>query len=303
MDGHCIRAHDQVAVDGGGDQHALAQLVGALEDDVVHTGALALVQQVVLATGGSDVEAGGLHHAVDFLGPDTGGIDDVAGFHSALGGGQAVAAVGHGLSVFHAAAAAQLHAVAHSHFGHGQGVLPGADDGGAGGPQGTADILGEVGLHGQRFFLGQNFHIGHAVGRAVLVQVLQVGQLALGQSQHEGAALLVGNIQLCADLLGQLHTAHVQPCHLGAGSGVVACVQNGAVGFGGAVGHVVFCLQNDDFVLVARQCVGCSGADHTTADDSNIIHYSFPPVSSALARREPGCCAVCTKKERTKTKA
>ena len=72
---------------------------------------------------------------------------------------------------------------------------------------------------------------------------------------------------------------------------------------GGAVGHVVFCLQNDDFVLVARQCVGCSGADHTTADDSNIIHYSFPPVSSALARREPGRCAVCTKKERTKTKA
>ena len=80
-------------------------------------------------------------------------------------------------------------------------------------------------------------------------------------------------------------------------------VQNGAVGLGGAVGHVVFCLQNDDFVLVARQCVGCSGADHTTADDSNIIHYSFPPVSSALAHREPGRCAVCTKKERTKTKA
>ena len=46
----------------------------------------------------------------------------------------------------------------------------------------------------------------------------------------------------------------------------------------------------------------CGGTDDTTADDCYIIHCSFPPVRSALARREPGICC-CTKKERTETKA
>ena len=61
-------------------------------------------------------------------------------------------------------------------------------------------------------------------------------------------------------------------------------------------------LPDDHLVVVARQCVGCGGTDDTTADDCYIIHCSFPPVRSALARREPGICC-CTKKERTETKA
>ena len=40
----------------------------------------------------------------------------------------------------------------------------------------------------------------------------------LVQCQHQRAALLIVDIQLCADLLCQSHAAHVQPCHaVGAG--------------------------------------------------------------------------------------
>ena len=235
------------------------------------------------------MEVGGLHHGVYLIGPDTGSVDDAAGLYRAAGHGQAVAALD-GFGIGYLAAAAQLHAVAHRHLGHGQCVLPRVYDGGAGCPQCAADLLGEVRLHGKGLFLGKDLHAGHAVGGAVLKQMLQVGQLLLVQCQHQRTALLVGDIQLCADLFSQRYAAHIQPCHVGAGGGVVACVENGAVGLGGAVCHIVLGLKDDHLVVVARQRVGGSGTDDTTADDSYIIHCSFPPVRSALARREPGSC-------------
>ena len=78
-------------------------LVLALEDDVAHAGALALVQQIVLAAGGNDVEVGGLHHGVYLVCPDTGSVDDAAGLHRAAGHGQAVAAL-NGFGICHLAA-------------------------------------------------------------------------------------------------------------------------------------------------------------------------------------------------------
>ena len=262
---------------------------------MAHAGALALVQQIVLAASGNDVEVGGLHHGVYLVCPDTGSVDDAAGLHRAAGHGQAVAALD-GLGVGHLAVAAQLHAVAHRHLGHGQCVLPRVYDGGAGCPQCAADLFRKVGLHGKGLFLGKDLHVGHAVGGAVLKQMLQVGQLLFVQCQHQRAALLIGDIQLCTDLLGQRYAAHIQPCHAGAGGGVVACVENGAVGLGGAVCHIVLGLKDDHLVVVARQCVGCGGTDDTTADDCYIIHCSFPPVRSALARREPGICCLYKKR-------
>lgn len=83
------------------------QRVGTLEDDVTHAGALALVQQIVLAPGGDDVEVGGLHHGVYLVCPDTGSVDDTAGLPVPPGHGQTVAALdGFGIGYF--AAAAQL---------------------------------------------------------------------------------------------------------------------------------------------------------------------------------------------------
>ena len=282
-------------------QHALAQRVGALEDNVAHAGALALVQQVVLAPGGDDAEVGGLYHGVHLVRPDTGSVDDAAGLYRAAGHGQAVTALD-GFGIGHLAAAAQLHAVAHCHLGHGQCVLPRVHDGGAGCPQCTADLFRKVGLHGKSLFPGKDLHAGHAVGGAVFEQMLQVGQFLFVQCQHQRAALLIGDIQLCADLLCQCHAAHIQPCHAGAGGGVVACVENGAVGLGGAVCYIVFGLKDDHSVVVARQRIGGSSTNDATADDRDIIHCSFPPVRSALAcgsRASVGC----TKKERTETKA
>ena len=289
-------------MDGGGHQHALAQLVGALEDHVAHPGTLALVQQVVLTPGGDDSEVCRLHHGVDLVRPDAGSVDDAAGLHGAAGHGEAVAAFDE-LCIGDLAVPAQLHAVADCHFGHGKGVLPGVHDGGTGCPQRTADLIGKTRLHGKGLFPGEDLHARHAVGGAVLKQVLQVGQFLFVQCQHQRAALLVGNVQLGADLLCQLHTSHVQLCHAGAGGGVVARMENGAVCLGGAVCHVVLRFKDDHLVVVAGQCVGCGGTDDTTADDCYIIHCSFPPVSSSLTHGDPGVLVCTKKKEQTESKA
>ncbi len=84
MDGHCIRAHDQVAVDGGETSTPLPSSLGHWKM-TWFTRVPSLVQQIVLAAGRNDVEVGGLHHGVDLVGPDTGGVDDAAGFHRAPG--------------------------------------------------------------------------------------------------------------------------------------------------------------------------------------------------------------------------
>lgn len=124
----------------------------------------------------------------------------------------------------------QLHAVAHSHFCHCQRKLPRADDGGAGRIQRANDSGGQIWFHGKRFLCGKQPDARHAVGDAVLIQFLQVGQLFRAEGQHQTAALQVRHIQPGADLLGQCGPLHVEPRHPGARFGVVASVQNGTVG-------------------------------------------------------------------------
>ena len=262
---------------GGADQNALAQLVGALEDHMVGAGALALIQQVILAAGGVNVEAGSAQHGVNGLGLDAGGVDHIPGLHGAGGGFQLKAAV----DLFHAldgAAAAQLHAVAHGHFDHGQGIFPGAHNGGAGGVKRTLYGVDHMGLDGLDFVGREQLNVGHAVGNAVFIQLFNVRHIAVLQSKHQAAALLVGHIQLCADLFGHSHTGNIQFGHAGAGLGVISGMENGAVGLGGAIGDIVFRLENYGFGFVVRQSIGGCGADHTAANDGNIVHL-IPPSS------------------------
>ena len=230
-------------MDGRRDQNALAVFVGALEDDVVHTAALGFVQQVVFAAGGLDGKFVGRSHIVHGLCRDACRIDDVAGLHDAIGRCQCPS-VGSLFNVGHRAAAVQLHAVAHGYFCHGQCKVPRADDGGAGRIQRANHIGGQIRLHGKRFLCGNQPDTRHAVGDAVLIQFLQVGQLLRAEGQHQTAALTVRHIQTGTDLLGQCRALHVEPCHPGARLGIVSGVQNGTVGLGRAVCHIVFRLKD-----------------------------------------------------------
>ena len=242
--------------------------------DVVHTAALGFIQQVVFAPGGLDGKFVGCGHIVHGLRRDTRRIDDIARFHNSGGGGQCPAAGGL-FDVGHRAAAVQLHAVAHSHFCHCQRKLPRADDGGAGRIQRANDSGGQIRFHGKRFLCGKQPDARHAVGDAVLIQFLQVGQLFRAEGQHQTAALQVRHIQTGADLLGQCRALHVEPCHPGARFGVVASVQNGTVGLGGAVCHVIFSLENGGLQRVMGQLIGGCRTNDTAADNCYIQHKNL----------------------------
>ena len=236
-------------MDGGGHQNALAVFVGALENDVVHTITLRFIQQVVFAPGGLNGKFVGRSHIVHGLCRDSCRIDDVAGLHDAIGRCQRPSG-GSLFNVGHRTAAVQLHAVAHSYFCHGQCKVPRADDGSAGRIQCANDSGGQIRLHGKRFLGGKQPDARHAVGDAVLIQFLQVGQLFRAEGQHQTAALMVRHIQTGTDLLGQCGPLHVEPRHLGARLGIVSGVQNGTVGLGRAVCHIVFRLKDRGLQLI-----------------------------------------------------
>ena len=166
----------------------------------------------------------------------------------------------------------QLHAVAHGNFRHGQCKVPRADNGSAGRIQCANNIGSQIRLHGKRFLCRKHPDARHAVGDAVLIQFLQVGQLLRAEGQHQTAALQVRHIQPGADLLGQCGPLHVEPRHPGTRLGIVTGVQNGTVGLGRAVCHVIFSLENGSLQRVMGQLVGTCCADDAAANDRYIQH-------------------------------
>ena len=136
-------------------------------------------------------------------------------------------------------------------------------------------VGGQIRFHGKRFLCGKQPDARHAVGDAVLIQFLQVGQLFRAEGQHQTAALQVRHIQPGADLLGQCGPLHVEPRHPGARFGVVASVQNGTVGLGGAVGHVIFSLENGGLQRVMGQLIGGCRTNDTAADNCYIQHKNL----------------------------
>ena len=276
--GHVVPLHrggvgpyDQVAVDGGGHQDALAVGAGALEDHVAHPVSLALVQQEVLAPGGVDGKGGGRGHLMDGLGPDAGGVDHVPAVEVALVGVDQPALF-RGLQPGNGGVQVELCAVDYGSLRQGQTVLPGGADGGGGSVEGRGHPVGQVGVHGSGLVPGEQLELRHAVGLSPLEQGVEGSVILRREGQDQGAAGAVGDIQFGAQLLGQLSAPHVEPGHQGTGLRVITGVEDGGVGLGGAVGHVVFPLQNSDLQLVAGELEGGCRAGDAAANDENVIH-------------------------------
>ena len=263
-------------MDGGGHQHALALRAGALEDDPAHPVVLGFVQQVVFAPAGQGLPVIGLQHLVHPVGVHAGGVQHEAGGHIAGGRVQHKARAG----VFNAgdrAVPPQLHAAAHRGLGHGDGKAPGVDDAGAGREKRAAHFLRKPRLHRPGLLAGEQPQPGHAVFAAPVVKGAQGGQLLGAEGHHKRAHPLEGHLQLFADLAGEAVALHVQPGHQGAGLRVVARVDDGAVGLGGAGGDVRRGLQHCHPQPVAGQLIGRRRAHHAAADDDYIVHRKIPP--------------------------
>ena len=213
----------------------------------------------------------GRGHVVDGVGVDAGGIHQIAGGEISLAGVDQPAAAGF-LDAGDLGFQMKPGPVADGGFRQSQTVFPGGTDGGGGSVEGGLYLVRQLGVHTAGLVAGEDFQAGHAVGVAPGLEGVQGGALLRGEGQHKRAAGPIGDVQLLAQLPGQSHTPHVEPGHQGAGQGIIAGVENGGIGLGGAVGHVVFLLQNAHPDLVFGELKGRGGAHNAAADDEYIVH-------------------------------
>ena len=266
-----VRADNQVAVYGGGDEHALAHLARALENNMIDQCALALIEKEIFALVRGDGEGVRSRHVVDFIAPDSGGVDDEAGVNLLAAGRNAEAAVdwldGSDFTV-------QLHprSILHSRFRQRDRQLPRADDSGAGGVKGTGDLGAHIRFHLAHFLGGEHLHAGYAVLCAAIKQLADQRILIGVESKHKAADLLIGNVQLFAQFLDKGVALHVIPGHFGAGMRIVPRMYDGAVGFCGADGNVVLLFHQHGAELVAAQLVEQRAAANAASNDDYVNH-------------------------------
>ena len=261
-------------MNGGSHQNALAFFIGTLEDNVAYHITLRFIHNIVFAPHTVHGKAGAAHHLVDLITVQPGGIYNVAGLKIPLGGVQAVAAI-YAVNAGDGGGKLHLAAVHHRGFGQRQGKFPRADNSSRGRIKRSGHLFAHIRLQCMYLIGGQQLHTGNAVFQPLPVQHLQVALILLIEGQHQGTDLIPFDIQLFTKLLGQLYAAYVGFGHQAAGCGVVTGVKNGAVGFGGHIGHIVFRLQHQYTAVIPAQFIGGSSAPNSAADDGNIIHVSF----------------------------
>ena len=143
--------------------------------------------------------------------------------------------------------------------------------------KGAYHFCADGGLHGPDLLAGQDPHPGDAVLVAPVKEGMYRLHLLLVKGQDKGTDLLALHRQLFAELLGHPDSLHIEAGHFGPRLRVVPGVEDGAVGLGGAVRHVVGGLQGHHLQVIPGKLVGSGGADDPAADDRYIIHHlGFP---------------------------
>lgn len=274
-------ADEQIAVHGGGHQHALAVLARQLKDRVVYVFARCMVQQKVVAPPRHNGHGVGADLVVQFVGMHPCRVDDTARFQRTAVGPKAPAAV-YALDALYLGVKLELHTVFGGVFGKGVGQAEGADDAASGRPQRRHRFVGDVRLQGAQFLPPDDAQSLHAVGAAVFQQFFQRRAVLLAQADHQAAALPVGKIQLFGKVRHHPAARHVEGGHPAAGGGVKPCMDNGAVGLGGAAADVLLLIDHQNVALVSAQFPGRCAARHPTADDDDIHH-----TSSSSSRAQP----------------
>ena len=237
---------------GGGDQHALTVLARQLEDGVVHMPCRRVVQQEVIAAPGNDLHrVGGIHGVVQLVRMHTGGVHHQARLKAALVGLHAPAALDGG-KAGDGGIKLELYAIFCGVLGKSIGQAKGADDAAGGCPHGSHRVIGNVRLHLDQLVAFDNAQALYAVGHAVFVQLYQIRAVLLAQTHHQAAALVVGKIQFFGKGRHTAAALHIQLGHQAAVGGIVACMDNGAVGLGGAAADILLLIQHQNICFTAR---------------------------------------------------
>ena len=120
--------------------------------------------------------------------------------------------------------------------------------------------------------------VGHTVGLAPLQQRVQTGTVRLIKAEHQRTVADEIKVQFFGQFPHQAVALHIEPGHLGAGSRVIARVDDGAVGLGGAGADVLGLFQQAGFQLIAGQLAGYGTARHAAADHDYIIFQNSHPA-------------------------
>ena len=263
-------ADDGIAVHRGRHQHALAVFARQVEDGMAYGMGL-FIQQHIVSPAGKDGHGVFGHHVMQHSAVNACGIDHGAGLIGAFFGLHRPAA-GDPADMGHLFVETELRSVFAGILRQRDIQPEGADNGAGGRPERSHSLSGSIGLQRKKRLPVQNLQPLYPVGNPSLVEPLQVGLLRFTEAQHDGAAALIGKVQLFRQAFHPAAARHVQLCHQSAGFRVEAGVDDGGIGLTGAAAHVLLLIQHQNVRLIAAQfpCAGAAG--YTGADDDYIFH-------------------------------
>lgn len=263
-------AEQHITEDGRCDQYALPGGGGHRQQDVADEIAGELVEDDELAAARGDGEVVVAEFPVEFVGVESGGVDQVAGAQRSPGGGEGVDFVV-AVDVPHPAVEVQMDSGAHGLGGVGERGGPGADDALVGDFERAEGTRSQMGLAGTQFLRVQEACRAVVVPLRLRQQGRQCGQLFLVPGDEQGPDAFDGDAGLGRVRAESVLPLAYEPGFQGAGYGVESGVQDGGVGLRGAVADVVGGVQECGAQPVAGQFAGDGGADDARADDGHVV--------------------------------
>ena len=247
------RAEHHVAEHGGRNQHALRDLGGHREDDVLHERARELVEDDQLAAPRRDREALVAEHAVELVGAQARRVHQVARAQGTARGGEAKAALAESLDSRDRARAAEVTS-AQQRFGRvGERRGERADERLVGHLERPAGAWPELGFAPVELVHAELGDLAVAVCVGALDDAGELGQLFVVPRYEQRARALDGDADPVGVVGQQPEPARHQPCLERAGLGVEAGVEQRGVRLARAGPHVRPGLQQGHTQVEVRQ--------------------------------------------------
>ena len=226
-------------MNGGGDQDALSQTGGLLENGMGDKIAGFFIHQDIFPAPWRDVKRAGADHIVKSIGVYACGIYDGPAFILRIGCLNPITVWYSGSIVsgrrflgytFHFCLKAELYPVFKGIFRQSDGHFEGTDNAACGRIEHGVYLFGKIGFDFVDFLSLHDAKAGNAVRNAALIQLFQPSDLILGKAEDQGAVSFEGKIQLPGKSVHHPVSLHVQPGLPGSGNCVESRVDDGAVG-------------------------------------------------------------------------
>ena len=274
-------ANNEIAVDGGRDEHALAHLGGKRKDHVVHVVACSGVKKHVLSAARDNLQLVLADHVVNLVRVDACSIHHAARKDAAAWGLKGKAALRPALDGRNRGIKDELDSVGCGILGKGNVQPKGINDAGRWRPERADGIRRNVGLHGTKRVSVNNLEVGHTIGHTSREELAEPSHVALACAHDEGANVLDCELQLLCQLVHEGVALDIESSHERAGHGVVTGVHDGRVGLGRATADVILALDHADARRGLRK-LSCRGAAGDTGPNDHDVVAAFPLLHRPL---------------------